>query len=69
MAGMGQHSPVTYKVDIHLSPQHLSREDDLSQVLKDKFVTRCHTSAKFNFTSSFVFHLHKIETLLHALAV
>ena len=28
-----------------------------------------HIRAKFNFTNSFVFRLHKIETLLHSLAV
>ena len=71
---MGQHSHVTYKVNIHLSPQHLSREDDLSQAVKRDFLkcsgmARCHTLAKFNFTSSFLFRLYKIETLLHSLAV
>ena len=41
---MGQHSPVTYKVNIHLSPQHLSREDDLSQAVKRDFL-KCYQGA------------------------
>ena len=29
---------LTYKVNIHLSAQHLSREDDLSKAVKHDFV-------------------------------
>ena len=66
---MGQHSPVTYKVNIHLSPQHLSREDDLSQAVKRDFL-KCSQVATHWLSLSllvvFLFRLHKIETLLHS---
>ena len=57
--GIEQHSPVMYNVYIHLSPWHLS------QAVKDDFVHTVHTRGKFNFTSNFVFCIHKMETLLH----